>query len=71
MLFLGDYIYEYGVGEYGPTPAEAAGLVSPEVRPTTLLPQHEVKTLADYRQRYATYRSDPWLQEMHRKNPWL
>lgn len=71
VLFLGDYIYEYGPGEYGPTPAEAYGLVNPRVRSDTLKPQHEIVTLEDYRQRYATYRSDPHLQEMHRKNPWI
>lgn len=69
-IHLGDYIYEYGAGGYGPTPAQRAGLVRP-VRSATLLPQHECLTLDDYRQRYATYRSDPHLQELHRKNAWI
>lgn len=70
VIFLGDYIYEYGPNGYGPTAAEAAGLVRP-VRSATIQPQRECVTLADYRQRYATYRADPWLQELHRKNPWI
>jgi len=70
VIHLGDYIYEYGPGEYGPTAAEALGMVSPP-RSATLQPQKECVALADYRQRYATYRSDPALQELHRKNPWI
>lgn len=71
VLFLGDYIYEYGPRQYGPTPAEAAGLVNPQVRTATLQPQNECLTLEDYRKRYAIYRTDANLQEMHRKNPWI
>lgn len=69
-IHLGDYIYEYGSGGYGPTPAERAGLVRP-VRSATVQPQHECLTLDDYRQRYAIHRTDPSLQELHRKNPWI
>ncbi|MGQ9369539.1 alkaline phosphatase D family protein [Azospirillum sp. ST 5-10] len=70
VIHLGDYIYEYGPGGYGPTPAEMLGLVRP-VRGAAVQPQKECTTLADYRQRYATYRGDPALQEVHRKNPWI
>ncbi|MEZ3178523.1 alkaline phosphatase D family protein [Streptomyces pimonensis] len=58
-LHLGDYIYEYGTGEYG-----ARGEV---VRPHT--PAHEIVTLADYRLRHATYKTDPDLQALHAKAP--
>lgn len=51
VIHLGDYIYEYGNGEYG------------DVR--AVEPPHETFTLADYRTRYAHYRSDPDLQAVH------
>jgi alkaline phosphatase D len=57
VLHLGDYIYEYGNGEYGSFR---------EYDPPT-----EIITLADYRTRYAQYRSDPDLQEAHRQHPWI
>ncbi|MEO5880833.1 MAG: alkaline phosphatase D family protein [Caldimonas sp.] len=55
VLFLGDYIYESASG-------------SSTVR------RHEgtvARTLAEYRARYATYKSDPLLQAAHRAAPWL
>ncbi|RAO00241.1 Alkaline phosphatase [Micromonospora saelicesensis] len=55
ILHLGDYIYEGGVG-------------SSTVR------QHvgaEIVSLADYRRRYALYKSDPDLQAAHAAAPWL
>ncbi|WP_018545619.1 alkaline phosphatase D family protein [Streptomyces sp. LaPpAH-108] len=58
-LHLGDYIYEYGTGEYG-----TRGTV---VRPHA--PTHEILTLADYRVRHATYKTDPDLQALHLKAP--
>ncbi|MFF5186376.1 alkaline phosphatase D family protein [Streptomyces sp. NPDC000345] len=58
-LHLGDYIYEYGTGEYG-----ARGTV---VRPTS--PTHEILTLADYRTRHGKYKTDPDLQALHAKAP--
>ena len=51
VVHLGDYVYEYGNGEYG------------DVR--TVEPPHEVITLADYRTRYGHYRRDPDLQAVH------
>jgi alkaline phosphatase D len=57
VLHLGDYIYEHGTGEYG------------SVR--TYEPGHELLTLEDYRRRYAQYRADPDLQELHRQLPML
>jgi alkaline phosphatase D len=55
VLFLGDYIYEYPSA------------------PTALRPHlgAYVRTLEDYRQRYAQYRSDPLLQAAHAAAPWL
>ncbi|MER6956144.1 alkaline phosphatase D family protein [Streptomyces sp. NPDC000618] len=58
-LHLGDYIYEYGTGEYG-----ARGTV---VRQTA--PSHEILTLADYRTRHGKYKTDPDLRALHAKAP--
>ncbi|WP_149551268.1 alkaline phosphatase D family protein [Streptomyces marokkonensis] len=58
-LHLGDYIYEYGTGEYGTRDTV--------VRPHA--PAHEIVTLADYRVRHATYKTDPDLQALHAKAP--
>jgi alkaline phosphatase D len=58
-LHLGDYIYEYGSGQYG-----TRGTV---VRPHA--PAHEILTLADYRTRHGRYKSDPDLQALHAKAP--
>ncbi|GGY47995.1 alkaline phosphatase D family protein [Streptomyces djakartensis] len=58
-LHLGDYIYEYGTGEYG-----TRGKV---VRPHA--PAHEIVTLADYRVRHARYKTDPDLQALHAAAP--
>ncbi|WP_327314423.1 alkaline phosphatase D family protein [Streptomyces sp. NBC_01235] len=58
-LHLGDYIYEYGTGEYG-----ARGTVVRQTAPT-----HEILTLADYRTRHGKYKTDPDLQALHAKAP--
>lgn len=58
-LHLGDYIYEYGSGDYG-----TRGRV---VRPHS--PAHEIVTLADYRTRHARYKTDPDLQALHATAP--
>ncbi|MGW4735803.1 alkaline phosphatase D family protein [Streptomyces shenzhenensis] len=58
-LHLGDYIYEYGSGDYG-----TRGRV---VRPHT--PTHEILTLADYRARHGTYKTDPDLRALHQQAP--
>jgi alkaline phosphatase D len=55
VVYLGDYIYESGLSDDG-------------VR------QHnsdEVVDLAGYRNRYALYKSDPGLQAVHAKFPWI
>ncbi|PWR05513.1 alkaline phosphatase [Micromonospora acroterricola] len=55
ILHLGDYIYEGGVN-------------------ASAVRQHvgaEIVSLADYRRRYALYKSDPDLQAAHAAAPWL
>ena len=61
IVHVGDYIYEFGEGEYG---AGAAINRIPQ-------PPRESISLADYRARYATYRTDPDLQEAHRLFPFI
>ncbi|MGW7685156.1 alkaline phosphatase D family protein [Kribbella sp. NPDC054772] len=55
ILHLGDYIYEYGA---------TAG------RPRLHLGT-EIVTIADYRRRYAQYKTDPDLQAAHAAAPWI
>lgn len=55
IVHLGDYIYEDGVG---------ANAVRPHTGP-------EVKTLEQYRDRYALYQTDPDLQAAHAAAPWV
>ncbi|WP_328417223.1 alkaline phosphatase D family protein [Micromonospora sp. NBC_00389] len=61
VVHLGDYLYEYGTGEF-----DAGGTVVRAVRPA-----HEVLTLADYRIRHALYKTDPDLQALHAALPWV
>ncbi|WP_328344086.1 alkaline phosphatase D family protein [Micromonospora sp. NBC_00421] len=56
ILHLGDYQYEYA-REYGPD--RPRGHEGPETR-----------TLANYRQRHAQYKTDPDLQAAHAVAPW-
>jgi alkaline phosphatase D len=55
VLFLGDYIYEYPSAPSAVRPVQG-GLV---------------RTLDDYRRRYAQYKTDPALQAAHAACPWL
>ncbi|MFC4911844.1 alkaline phosphatase D family protein [Actinomadura gamaensis] len=60
ILHLGDYQYEYKKGDYtipGGNPRDHEG--------------PETVSLADYRHRYAQYRSDPDLRAAHAAAPWL
>ncbi|WP_328401715.1 alkaline phosphatase D family protein [Streptomyces sp. NBC_00390] len=59
ILHLGDYIYEYSTGSY---PAEKYVVRQHE-------PRHEIVSLADYRLRHATYKSDQDLQALHAAHP--
>lgn len=60
IMCVGDYIYEYPAGGYA-----GKGPVRHHQ------PAHEIVSLADYRLRYATYRTDADLQEAHRTKPWI
>ena len=61
VVHVGDYIYEFENGRYG----DGTELLRiPE-------PRREAVTLSDYLIRYATYRTDPDLQEAHRQHPFI
>jgi alkaline phosphatase D len=55
MVFVGDYIYE-GPGRPGGVRRHIGG---------------EARTLTDYRNRHAQYKTDPDLQRLHAAVPWL
>ncbi len=63
VLHLGDYLYEYGPGEYG------YGMDDVDIRAHD--PAHEMVSLADYRRRHAQYKTDPDLQSLHARYPWI
>lgn len=63
FVHLGDYIYEYGATGYATERAQALGRELPDNN------AGELYTLADYRRRYALYRSDDDLQAMHAAAP--
>jgi alkaline phosphatase D len=60
ILHLGDYQYEYAAHEY----IAPSGNVRDHAGPVT-------EMLANYRQRYAQYKTDPDLQAAHAVAPWL
>jgi alkaline phosphatase D len=55
MVFVGDYIYE-GAGRPGDVRRHVGG---------------ETRTLADYRNRHAQYKTTEYLQRLHAAVPWL
>ncbi|WP_188543389.1 alkaline phosphatase D family protein [Rhodococcoides trifolii] len=61
IFFLGDYIYEYAL----PTAGARGSTPYPESM------KHEAGVLADYRDRYALYKSDPNLAAAHASAPWI
>ncbi|MGV9612512.1 alkaline phosphatase D family protein [Nocardia xishanensis] len=61
IIHLGDYLYEYGRGEYG----GRDGAVRPHD------PAHEIVTLTDYRIRHAQYKTDPDLIALHALLPFI
>ncbi len=61
VVHLGDYLYEYGIGEY---PTQGAALR--EHRPA-----HEILDLADYRTRHGNYKTDADLQALHAAHPMI
>ncbi len=63
MVHTGDYLYEYPAGTY---PSKEQALPGRKLNPVT-----EMVHLADYRLRYAAYRSDPDLQRIHQVLPMI
>ncbi|MGI9285381.1 MAG: alkaline phosphatase D family protein [Pseudomonadales bacterium] len=63
IVHLGDYLYEYEAGGYDSEHAEAMGRAT--------FPRHEIISLDDYRGRHAQYKSDPDLQALHARYPFI
>ncbi|TPE61594.1 alkaline phosphatase [Sandaracinobacter neustonicus] len=63
IVHLGDYIYE--------SPTTRSDALAELAKQRDVRPFGELETLADYRLRYASYRNDPALQELHRRHPWV
>jgi alkaline phosphatase D len=61
VLHLGDYLYEYGNGTYGD--GALLGRVP--------VPDREMVSLLDYRQRHAQYKTDADLQAAHALHPFI
>ncbi|WP_413767333.1 alkaline phosphatase D family protein [Rhodococcus pyridinivorans] len=62
VVHLGDYLYEYAAGKFPVAGGRAV---------RTHEPAHEIVSLADYRIRHAQYKTDPNLQALHAKVPWI
>lgn len=65
VIHLGDYIYEYGMGEYATEEAVAMGRALADDN------NAEIIRLDDYRKRYALYRLDQDLQAAHQRHPFI
>ncbi|MFC4373603.1 alkaline phosphatase D family protein [Nocardia halotolerans] len=61
IVHLGDYLYEYGRGEY----VGRNGAVRAHD------PAHDIVTLADYRIRHGQYKTDPDLMALHAALPFI
>lgn len=59
-LHLGDYIYEY--------PTDDGKAVGPKIG-RRMDPEHECRSLDDYRKRYALHRRDEMVQRLHHRHP--
>ncbi len=65
VIHLGDYLYEYAADGYATERAAEFGrLYAPDNR-------CELLTLQDYRRRYACYRADAALAQLHGRHPFL
>ena len=65
VIHLGDYLYEYAADGYATERAAEFGRwYAPDNR-------CELLTLQDYRRRYACYRADTALQQLHGRHPFL
>lgn len=65
VVFLGDYIYEYGAG------AMDYGMGNGRLLMRIPEPMHETVTLDDYRRRHAQCKREPDLQAAHARAPWI
>lgn len=63
IIHTGDYIYE--------SPIDRSDAIAAVAEVRDVQPRGEAVSLADYRLRYASYRSDPSLMELHRRFPWI
>lgn len=63
IVHLGDYIYE--------SPIDRSDAIAAIAQARGIQPRGEAVSLADYRLRYASYRNDPALQELHRRFPMI
>ncbi len=63
VVFLGDYIYEFGIS--------AAGGLRNLTDPVPDQFRTEADTLDRYRLQYALYKADPNLQAAHQNAPWI
>ncbi|WP_375429111.1 alkaline phosphatase D family protein [uncultured Sphingomonas sp.] len=63
IVHTGDYIYE--------SPVDRSDALAALAAARDVQPRGEAVTLADYRLRYASYRADPALQELHRRYPMI
>ncbi|HWW55627.1 MAG TPA: alkaline phosphatase D family protein [Sphingopyxis sp.] len=63
VAHVGDYLYEYPIGDY---PSIKQAVPGRDIQPA-----HEIVALADYRLRYAAYRSDPDLARLHQLFPMI
>jgi alkaline phosphatase D len=61
IVHVGDYIYE--------SPTDRSDALATLAAAREIMPKGEAVSLADYRLRYASYRADPGLQELHRRFP--
>ena len=72
-IHLGDYIYEYGSdpAKFGNTDSTTTPPGTAAALGRVVVPSNDIVSLSDYRARYALYRSDPNLQALHAKMPWI
>ncbi|TXT40594.1 MAG: alkaline phosphatase D [Comamonadaceae bacterium] len=70
-IHLGDYLYEYGSdpAKFGNTDA-LTGTSAVSLN-RVISPANDMVSLSDHRTRYALYKSDPSLQALHAKMPWI
>ncbi len=70
-IHLGDYLYEYGSdpAKFGNTDALTGTTAVSLGR--VVSPGNDMVSLSDYRTRHALYKSDPNLQALHARMPWI